>query len=317
MGKLSRQSIVLASTALLVVLAGCGGGSGSAPADAMGRISLGISDGPISGASKVCIVFTEVELKGEGPSTTITLDEPAKVNLLNFQGQNVFPLLFNEEIPAGEYQWMRLGVNAVRGTSGGASDTSPTGDCVGLASYIWMEGGVFNLYVPSGAQSGLKLVGGFTVPDNDTVSFTAEFDLKKSIADPIGLLPDVILRPTIRLVNNDDVGTLTGQVGNDLATAFDSATETDCDPWVYVYDDFAEPHNIGLEDESVASAMVNSSETNEGVTEYHYTVGFLPADMDYEVAFSCNGTTFEPVGGKPATITAQSVTIVDFFSTDE
>ncbi len=317
MGKLSRQSIVTASTALLVVLAGCGGGSGSAPADAMGRISLGISDDPISGASKVCIEFTEVELKGEGPSTTIPLDEPAKVNLLSFQGPNAYPLLFNEIIPAGEYQWLRLGVNAVRGANGGMGDVSGTDACEGNASYISMDSHIHNLYVPSGAQSGLKLVGGFTVPVNNTAEFTADFDLKKSIADPIGLLPDVILRPTIRLVNNDDVGTLTGQVGNDLATAFDSATETDCDPWVYVYDDFAEPHDISAADMSVASAMVNSSENNEGVTEYHYTVGFLPADMDYEVAFSCNGTTFEPAGGKPATITAQSVTTVDFFSTDE
>jgi hypothetical protein len=315
MDKLSRQSIVTASTALLVLLAGCGGGSGSAPADATGRVSLGVSDGPISGASKVCIEFNEVELKGEGPSTTIALDEPAKVNLLSFQGQNAFPLLFNDEIPAGEYQWMRLGVNAVRGANGGVDDVPGTDACEGEASYISMEGGLYNLYVPSGANSGLKLVGGFTVPVNGSADFTAEIDLKKSIADPVGL-PDVILRPTIRLVNNVDVGTLTGQVGNDLATAIVPETETACDPWVYVYDDFTESHDIGAEDMSVASAMVKSSENNEGITEYHYTVGFL-LTSDYEVAFSCDDATFEPAGGKPATITAQSVTIVDFFSTGE
>ena len=310
MGKLSRQSMVTASTALLVLLAGCGGGSGSAPADAMGRISLGISDDPFSGASKICIEFNEVELKGEGPSTTIEVKPPAKVNLLSFQGPNAFPLLFNEIIPAGEYQWIRLGVNAVQGANGGMGNDSATDACEGEASYISMDDSYYNLYVPSGANSGLKLVGGFTVPVNNTVNITADIDLKKSIADPVGL-PDVIFRPTIRLVINVDVGTLTGQVGNGLATA------TACDPWVYVYDDFTKPHDIGAGDDYVALAMVNSSENNEDVTEYHYTVGFLLADRDYEVAFSCNGTTFEPAGGKPATITAQSVTTVDFFSTDE
>jgi hypothetical protein len=33
---------------------------------------------------------------------------------------------------------------------------------------------------------------------------------------------------------------------------------------------------------------------------------------DYEVAFTCDGETFEPIDGKPATITAQQVTTVEF-----
>ena len=153
------------------------------------------------------------------------------------------------------------------------------------------------------------LVGGFTVPVNGSADFTAEFDLIKSITAPAGLSGDVVLRPTIRLVNNVEAGTLTGQVGNDLATA------ESCAPSVSVFDDGVTPNAIDdmVEDvnDPVATAMVNAETDNAGQIEYHYTVGFLLAD-DYEVAFTCNGTDFEPMAGKPAAITANTVTTVNF-----
>ena len=296
---------------LLFVLTGCGG-SGSGPSDATGMISLGISDGPIHDAQKVCISFNEIEFKGEGPSTVVSLDPAEKVNLLDFQGANAAPILINQELPAGQYQWMRLGIDAERGTSGGAGDTG--GDlCDGSASYIVMsDGGVYNLYVPSGANTGLKLVSGFTVPVNGFADFTAEFDLMKSVTAPDGLSPDVVLRPTIRLVNNVEAGTLTGQVDNALATA------EACAPSVYVFDDGVTPNAIDEGEvvdpnDPVATAMVNEQMNDNGQVEYHYTIGFLLAG-DYEVAFTCDGTEFEPAEGKGATIASMDTTIVDFLA---
>jgi hypothetical protein len=296
---------LVGATALL--LAGCGG-SGSG--DATGRISLGVSDGPIHDADKVCITFDEIEFKGEGPSTVVSLDLAEKVNLLDFQGKNAAPILMNHELPAGDYQWMRLGIDAVQGSNGGAGDTGGI-DCDGDASYIGMSDGAFyNLYVPSGANTGLKLVGGFTVPVNGSANFTAEFDLMKSIKTPPGLDPDVVLRPTIRLVNNIDAGTLTGQVSNDLATA------DGCAPSVYVFDDGVMPSEIDDGEvpdpnDPVATAMVNEQSSGDGLVEYHYTVGFLLAG-EYEVAFTCDGSEFEPAEGKGATIAAREITTVDF-----
>lgn len=293
--------------ATTIVLAGCGGSGSGTPT---GLITLGISDGPIHDAEKVCITFDEVEFKGSGPPSTVVLDPVEKVNLLDFQGKNAAPILMNHELPAGEYQWMRLGVDAVRGSNGGAGDTGGN-SCDGDGSYIVMsDGGVYNLYVPSSANTGLKLVGGFIVPVNGSANFTAEIDLMKSITAPPGLDPDVVLRPTIRLVNNVEAGTLTGQVHNDLATA------AGCAPAVYVFDDGVTPNAIDEgdvvdPDDPVATAMVNEQTNIDGQVEYHYTVGFLLA-ADYEVAFTCDGVAFEPVDGKGATITAKKITTVDF-----
>lgn len=302
------QTVYILMTALSLPLAGCGS-SGSSD-DATGYLSLGISDGPIHEAEKVCITFNEIEFKGAGASFVVSLDPAEKVNLLDFQGNNAAPILFREELPAGNYQWMRLGVDAVAGSNGGAGDTG--GDaCDGEASYIVMnDGSVYNLYVPSGAATGLKLVSGFTVPANGSADFTAEFDLMKSITSPPGALPDVTLRPTIRLVNNVDVGTLTGEVAAELATA-----ET-CEPSVYVFDDGVVPNAIDTGDvvdpeDPVATAMVNEHTNDAAITVYDYTVGFLLAG-NYEVAFTCDGETFEPAAGKSAAITEQQLTTVDF-----
>ncbi len=294
---------------LLTALAGCSGSGGADP-DATGFLSLGVSDGPIHSAQKVCISFDAVEFKGEGPSTTVDLDPAEKVNLLDFQGMNAAPLLLGEELPAGEYQWLRLAVDAVRGSNGGAGDTG--GElCDGEGSYIVMDdGGVYNLYVPSGDQSGLKLSSGFVVPANATANFTVEFDLAKSITSPPGLSPDVILKPHLRLVNNVEVGALTGRVDPLLATA------ADCEPSVYLFDDGVTPNAIddgepADPEDPVATAMVNEQMLEDGSFEYHYTIGFL-LPGDYEAAFTCDGATFEPEDGIGVSIVTGEVATQDF-----
>lgn len=301
----------LLSASALVVLSllavGCSSGSGSG--DKTGRISIAVSDGPVHEASKVCVAFSEIELKGEGPSITVAPDVASvdNINLLDFQGSNAAPLLTNYTIPAGEYQWVRLGVNASRNGSGGTGDIGD--DCVGEESYIVTPDGAFNLYVPSGAQTGLKLVGGFTMPVNGSLDFTAEFDLMKSVTAPPGQDPDMVMRPTIRLVNNAFVGTLTGQVDESFVTP------EGCAPSVYVFNDGVTPNGIvdGEVDENdpVATAMVSGQLNDMEMTEYHYTVGFLLAG-EYEVAFTCDNENFEPAAGYPATITAGDLTTVDF-----
>jgi len=296
---------VLAASA--VVFAGCGG---SVETAATGFLSLGISDGPVHDATKVCITLNEIELKSASETTIITLDPARKVNLLDYQGANAAPLLIDEEVTAGSYEWMRLGIDAVRGSNGGAGETGGV-ECDGGASYIVMEDGtVNNLYVPSGANTGLKLVGGFTVPANGSPNFTAEFDLARSITAPPGLDPDVVMRPVIRLVNNTDVGTLTGVVDTDLATA------DGCEPSVNVFADGVTLNPIGTDDDPVATAMVYEQTNNDGSVSWNYTIGFMLAG-DYEAAFTCNGTDFEPVDGLPASIVANEITIVDFVPTPQ
>ena len=312
--KFRRITIGLAA-ATTVVLAGCGN-SGPDTTEEVGYLSLGISDGPVHSALNVCIEFNSVELKQSGEPDSIVIDtvdsdgNPEKIDLLQFQGANAMPVVLNHELPAGRYEWMRLGVNAVQGTNGGLGHTGGADGtvCDGEASYIvWNSESWANLYVPSGENNGLKLVSGYTVPVNDTVSLTAEFDLGKSITEPPGQGPDVLLRPTIKLVNNNEVGTLTGQVANTFAEA------ENCAPSVYVFENSLTPNPINdSDDDPVATALVEAQDQSDGLVQWHYTVGFLLVG-EYEVAFTCNdGENFEPEDGYPATIVAGEIETVDF-----
>ena len=291
----------------LLSLAGCGGSSD--PVEQTGFLSLGISDGPID-AKKVCIAFTEVELKGQGKPFVVDLGGVQNINLLYFQGANAAPLLFNEKIDAGDYQWLRLGVNAEIGEPGGTGDIPASPDCIGDASYVTLKNdSVHNLYIPSGAESGLKLVNGITIPVNATANYTAEIDLMLSMKDPI-LMGDAKLRPTVRLVNNIEVGTLTGDVHIDLVP------DGECpDPSVFVFDDSVTPNPIEIadavdENDPIATAMVEKRDDN-GTISYDYTVGFLLSGS-YKAAFTCDGQTFDPDVVKDANISAGTVTTVSF-----
>ncbi len=301
-------------TGALVALAGCGGGGSDG--GGTGAVSLAVSDAPIDDAVKVCITFDTIEFQGNGGRTLVELDQPEKINLLDFQGDEKAPLLEDQELPAGNYQWIRLGVDATRNSNGGIGDSGDPEVCDGEGSYIVMnDGGVYNLYVPSGAQSGLKLNRGFNVPANGQIYLTADFDLRKSITASPGLEPDVKLRPTIRLVEINDAGTLTGAVAPARATA------ENCAPAVFVFDDGVTPNAIDPDDGSgtfvpdpndpVATATVKDVSEPQDMSEFGYTVGFL-LEGDYEVAFTCDGETFEPVDGTPATIVARETTTVDF-----
>ncbi len=301
-------------TGALVTLAGCGGGSGGG--GGTGAVSMAVSDAPVDDAVKVCITFDTIEFKGDSGRTVVALDTPEKINLLDFQGDHAAPLLVEQELPAGNYQWIRLGVDATRNSNGGIGDSGDLEVCDGEGSYIVMnDGGVYNLYVPSGAQSGLKLNRGFNVPANGHIYLTADFDLRKSITASPGLEPDVKLRPTIRLVEINDAGTLTGAVAPARATA------ENCAPAVFVFDDGVTPNAIETDDgtepfvpdlnDPVATATVKDVSATQDMSSFGYTVGFL-LEGNYEVAFTCDGETFEPVDGTPATIVARETTTVDF-----
>jgi len=215
-----RQSRLLRLLPCLVAstlgLAACGGGGGgSSTAMTMPpQMRLSVADAPpADGAPHVVVVFTGVELTGNGGNpVTITFPAPKSIDLVTQSG-TASAELFNQPIPPGSYGQVRLMVNA----DGNAND-----------SYIVLaDGSMHGLIVPSGEQTGLKLVSGFTVPSSGVVDYTIDFDLRKAITCPPGQGPACILKPALRLVNNTTVGNIQGQITSTLPSG--------CTPGVYLY----------------------------------------------------------------------------------
>jgi len=282
--KIRRSEILVSSTmGVMILLAGCSGGS-SGPESDTGLVSLGVSDAPVQNAQQVCIEFAEAEFKMAGADNQIIVfDPPAKIDLLAYQGMNVAPLLTNETLQAGDYQWVRLAVNAPQGGNGGAGAGMNDTECLGDGSYIvTKDGAIHGLFIPSSAESGLKLNRGFTLPVGGSADVVAEFDLMKSVHAPEGLDPDYIMRPTVRLLDRTETGSIAGEVSMLLAT------QTDCMPAVYLYYADEAPDDNEDDDEMdsidpIASAMVAMQ--NDG--RYLYEIGPILTGM-YAVAFSCD-----------------------------
>lgn len=274
--KLSQISLLLIAGLLL---AACGSGD-SAGTDT-NLVTLKITDAPVDEADNVWVEFTAVTFKSEEDEDhTFELDPVQRINLLALQGSESQALVENVEIPAGNYNQIRLAVNAEF-------------DSV-MDSYITINGTQHELFIPSGSQSGLKLntpftvaegTVGMTVADENSV-YTIDFDLRKSIVNPVGQ-PGYFLKPVLRLVQNINTGTISGTVDSQLLVG---ANCSDQDPLtgnsVYVFaGENISPDDIdGNEPEPVTTALLNF---NDETGIYSYEVGFL-SEGNYTLALSCS-----------------------------
>jgi hypothetical protein len=260
------QKTMLATAASLLLTA-CGGGGGSS-SSSTGTLSLGLTDGPVEGAQAVVVAFTSVEVHG-AENKTYSFDETQLINLLEYQGDERVLLLDGETLAAGEYQWIRLGVDEA-------------------ASYIQIDGVRHALEIPSGSQSGLQMNRGITIGAGSVTDFTIDFDLRKSVTqEGTG---DYKLRPTLRLVNNLEVNTVRGTVADSLVNdpSCTNGDNNNIGNAVYLFMGLdASLQDIqGNSGDPLASGTVTYSDENG---QYEFEIGFVPSG-DYTIAFTCDAS---------------------------
>ena len=328
MATLARTIGTGALVAAATLLAACGGGGGGDASAKTGSLTLGITDAPVDVADAVVVQFTGVELKPKGGQAfSIDFATPKSLDLLALQGTNRAVLLDDEQVQAGEYEWMRLKV---------AADPNVAGD-----SYIAIGGAQCELRIPSGDQTGLKMIRGFTVGVGTTTDFTVDFDLRKSVVQPPGQRTSVptcdgqafLLKPVLRVVDNLQVGTISGVVDPTLVAQQCPANEYGN---VYLFGPYASTDPVPVPDDvdgidadgadPITSAMVSLDESSNAT----YTIGFVPAG-NYVVAYTCDAdasdvdadladtpagadedVAFTPAAGVPVTVTANTTSTVDF-----
>ena len=292
MTTLTITTKALVVTAAVALLAACGGGGDDGDKAKTGTLKLGITDAPVDHAYAVVVQFTGVEIKPMGgESISFDFTSPKSLDLLALQGINRAMLLDGVTVPQGQYEWVRLKVNA---------DPSVPGD-----SYIQLTqtGAQCEMRIPSGAESGLKINRPFTV--GEVADYTIDFDLRKSVVAPPGqMAPDTcdgsnqiyMLRPTLRMMDNLQVGAIRGSISTATiqAQCLLPPGQNPPAPYpgnVYLFGPVAAGGNIvpddydGIENDTngadpVASAQVSS-------TTFTYTIGFVPPG-NYEVVYTCD-----------------------------
>jgi Domain of unknown function (DUF4382) len=276
-------------------LLACGGG-GSSSGSSTGTLSINVTDAPVDSADKVLVQFTAVTVKPDiGEAETISLSGDSQscrdlldgidpsptpsgedtvrcIELKELQGTESANLLDGVTLTAGNYDWIRLDVEAGRDT---------------MDSIIVLDDGRReSLYIPSGNESGLKLNSPYTILAGGNHSFVVDFDLRKSINDPQGF-PDYRLRPSLRLIDLSESGNIVGTVDAALLTADGCSGDVNTGSGfaVYVYEG-GEQTITGEEGSTNAPLTSASLHLNSDTSEWEYTVGFV-APGEYSVVFTC------------------------------
>ncbi len=199
---MKRLFFTLLSTVLVLIFAGCNKTTDSGN----GRLIIKVTDAPfpISYIESASVTITKVEFRkaGDGISDgnpfSVLWEGSAEFNLLELRNGIVAELL-DLEIPAGEYNLIRLYVEE--------------------AHLKIKDGGDFNVKVPGGRQTGIKIFikPGLIVEGGLTSELLLDFDLSGSFVlrgnmeRPAGI-KGFLFKPVIRAVNYSTAGRLEGKV---------------------------------------------------------------------------------------------------------
>ncbi|MFQ5824562.1 MAG: DUF4382 domain-containing protein [bacterium] len=173
-----------------IFLIGCGK-SPTTPTD-KGTLIVSLTDAPAE-FQEVNITFSEISAHIDEQWITVR-GEPITVNLLEWNnGQSI--VIGTAEVPAGHYTQIRLKIDNAQVVVNGESQS---------------------VTVPSGAQTGLKLVSQFTIPAGSTFELIIDFDANSSIfiTGPPNNSNGYILKPTIRVISKAITGSISGTVTN-------------------------------------------------------------------------------------------------------
>lgn len=189
----------LAALFLLLALASC---SSDPTAGKLGHVTVQLTDAP-GDYEEVNLVVTGVSIhrgddEDSGGWESLTLDSTTVYDLLELRN-GVFAQLAEGDVPAGHYTQIRLHL--------------------GAGSNVVIDGTTHSLTVPSGMQSGYKLVGEFDVPAGGGVELTLDFDAARSIHRTGN--GRYMLRPTVRVIVNQ-VATTGNIIGHLLPEGVDA-----------------------------------------------------------------------------------------------
>ena len=192
-----RPLLALAAVIALLALVGC---SAAPTSTTSGSVRVRMTDAPGPGDA-VNLVVNQVAIhRGLSDSISgweILSDRAATYDLMKLRN-GVFATLAEGSAPAGHYTQIRLKL--------------------GAGSNVVVDGVTYPLTVPSGMQSGYKLVGEFDVPASGLVELALDFDAARSVHQTGS--GKYMLKPTCRVMPMYDVGGIAGSLVPDSTAAW-------------------------------------------------------------------------------------------------
>ncbi len=200
---------------LCMFFAACDSDNVSAPSNGQGTLILRLTDSPfpIDLVAEANVTITKIDARNDSAVTgnpfIVLAEDTLSFNLLDLQN-GVTATLVETDVPPGNYDLLRLFVSE--------------------ANVVLKDSTAFDLKVPSGAQTGIKI---FVQPAIQVIGdlsaeLLLDFDVSKSFIvkgnpnTPAGIL-GFNFKPVIRAVNQSLAGTLAGSVSDANATILPEA----------------------------------------------------------------------------------------------
>lgn len=197
-GSALRWAARLGGLLAVASLAACGGGGGDVGATtatpaaaAQGTLQMSMMDAPACYQHVyVTVVKVRVHTSASAADSDpgwqeLTLATPQRIDLASLTNGNQVDL-GSLQLPAGDYQQVRLVLADNAGTNPPANSVQPFG------------GAEVALKTPSAGQSGLKLLSHFTVQANQATNLTLDFNACKSVV-VAGNSGQYLLKPVLSL----------------------------------------------------------------------------------------------------------------------
>jgi len=211
--KFVKQFGVLVCFLCVNLLLGCGGGGGGSSSSGTGTLSFSLTDSSTMKYSAIYVTIDEVQVNkrdnsSNGNSGWATVATPRRTyNLLRLVNGLTEVLGYNE-LETGTYRQIRLIIG-----KHAESENNILGIPHPYANYVILNDGsdtMEALKIPSGFQTGIKLVHNFQVLENAVVELVLDFDACRSVVETGN--SKFLLKPTIKVIETDNKSVIYGDV---------------------------------------------------------------------------------------------------------
>jgi hypothetical protein len=197
--------IVFLFIASSVLFACGGGGSGAGDLGGVGTVSMSLTDAMSNQFNAMYVTINDVQVhtkgSGNGNNGWVTVSTPNLPKTFNLYEltNGVREQIGLADLSAGDYTQMRMmigtepddGINIL-------SEAHP------YANYVIDSDGMYQeLKIPSGIQSGYKIIHGFTISPNQTTELTLDFLAEKSVV--VGGTGNWHIQPTVKIRNTPEL----------------------------------------------------------------------------------------------------------------
>jgi hypothetical protein len=246
--KFLKQTGIIVFLLTTTFLLACGGGGGGGSDGGTGTLSVALTDSSCGSYAAIYVTIDEVQVNksANGNSGWQTVATPMKTyNLLKLIN-GVTEVLGDDELEAGVYHQIRLIIGKIA-----ESENNINGVPHPYANYVVFDDGSDEpLKIPSGYNTGIKLVHNFEVEENSSVELLLDFEACKSVVETGG--GKYLLKPTIKIIDTLNKFAVFGDV-----------TENNTDPVLHITGALVSAQISDGRSASVVRSTLTSAESDQ------------------------------------------------------